>query len=49
MLARVRFLTGVSSEVDLEVTFLEELHFTEGAVEVGHLVQVGIFLVKPQA
>ena len=49
MLARVRFLSGVPSEVYLEVSFLKEMHFAEGAVEVGHLVQVSILLVEPKA
>jgi hypothetical protein len=39
----------VSPEVHLEVSFLEEVHFAEGAVEVGHLVQVRILLVESQS
>lgn len=49
MLAGVGFLSSVSPEVHLEVAFLEEVHFAEGAVEVGDLIQVCILLVKSES
>jgi hypothetical protein len=49
VLAGVGFLSSVSPQVDLEVTFLEEMHFAEGAVEIGDLIQVCILLVESES
>ena len=46
LLASERFLSSVSPKVHLEVAFLDEVHFAEGTIEVGHLVEVYIFLVE---
>jgi hypothetical protein len=49
VLAGVGFLSSVSPQVDLEVTFLKEMHFAEGAVEIGDLIQVCILLVESES
>ena len=49
MLAGVGFLSGVSPQVHLEVSFLEEMHFAERAVKVGYLIQMCILLVESES
>jgi len=45
-LTQVGSLSCVSTQMDLQVTFLKEMHFTELTIKVVKFVQVGILHVK---